>query len=390
MDDFEHCGRGSYVVIYNPSDTSFITRVTGSPIRSGIVMAIIGLAALTGPWIGRFADKHRMHRRIYLLSLLGLSAAFMILAMDSQISHYTPIAGLLLGTSLAAQGTIGPAFIVGKGEQGQLTARKLTVYGLLFPVGQVAGAMAVVAGLLLGGTEQELFWIAAAVLMLLALIVWPTLGEVTVGERKHKSAQKGGNVRPHIVMSVFGLFLFAATLGAIANNGLFSQAANLLPAVYGFSKAQTALLVGLAGLASIGATLLAGRMMARRGSYNAYLNGSVIKWIGMSGMMLAALFSGPYLLFAGLMVLIAYSGPQITKLASPDVSARLAPVPATEANGYYFATSALGAFLGSLAAGALAEFVSYSSINIMNAALSGLAVLVMVIFLSRKVHRVLQ
>lgn len=378
----------SFVVLLIPP---FITRVTGSPIRAGIVLAMIGLAALAGPWIGRFADKHRAHRTIYLLSLFGMALAFVILALDSAASYYGPLAGLLLGLASAAQGTIGPAFIVGAGYPKQAVARKLTVYSLLFPVGQVAGAAAVAVGLLAGAGEELLFWVAAAFLGVLALLVWPSLGKPAArlqasSHLADRPAADPPKAKPHVLFSVFGLFLLIATFGAIANNGMYSQIANILPAVYGFSASQAAGLVGLAGLLSIGAIIFAGRMMARRGSYSVYQKGSIIKWVGMSGMAIVGVLGGAHLLLAALMVLIAYQGPQLTKLASPDVAATLAPVRAAEANGYYFATSALGAFLGSLAAGALAQFVSYNAINRMNALLGGIAVLLIILFLSHRVR----
>lgn len=369
----------------------FITRVTGSPLRAGLVLAVIGLAALSGPWIGRFADKHRAHKQIYILSLVGFVVAFVILALDSAASYYGPLAGLIIGLSSAAQATIGASFIVGAGYSKQDTAKKLTIYSLLFPAGQVLGAAVIGIGLLLGATEIELFWLAAIFLGIFTLITWPTLNDVSKhlhnnlpAKTQQVSSRKN---RPKIVFSVFGLFLLAATLGAIANNGLISQVANILPNVYGFSAAQTSGVVGLAGLLSVGAIIFAGKLMAHSGSFKTYKYGAIIKWVGMSGMAIVGMIGGAHLFLATIMVLIPYQGLQITKLASPDVATKLAPVATAEANGYYFATSALGTFLGSLGAGALAQFVSYNSINQMSALLSGLAVLILVFFLTTKIKR---
>ena len=49
----------------------FITSVTGSAHRVGIVFAAISLAAVVGPIVARLADRTHLHRLIYLVSLLS-------------------------------------------------------------------------------------------------------------------------------------------------------------------------------------------------------------------------------------------------------------------------------------------------------------------------------
>ncbi len=139
----------SFIVLLIPP---FITQVTGSAVRAGIVLAVIGLAALTGPYIGRLADRRQSHRALY--SPFGISLCFALMTI--------------------------------------------------------------------------------------------------------------------------------ATLGAIANNGMTSQIANIMPAVYGFTASQTSGIIGIAGLLSIGAIVFSGWWMRRRGAFPVYFGGSTFKWIGCS------------------------------------------------------------------------------------------------------------
>lgn len=372
----------SYMTLLIPP---FITSVTGSALRSGIVLAVVGLAALTGPYIGRFADRRNNHRLLYVLSIFGFFLSFLLLAVDANADVYSPIIGLLFGVSIAAQGTIGPAFIVGSGQSQRLVAGQLTMFGLSIPLGQLIGAVIIAIGLGAGLSSRGLFVLAALSLLIAALWTWLTVAkpakrladfaaQVNIQKRKHTSSRQ-------IYLSAFGLFLLAATVGAIANSGLYSQVANILPAVYGYSAQQTSLVVALAGLLSIGAIILSGSWMRRLGSYPVYIRGAAIKFVGMVGMAVVALLGGGFFLIAALMVQLAYVGPMLTRTASSDVSVKLAPVTSAEAAGYYLASSALGAFLGSLAAGALADFVGYNAVNWMNALLSGAAVAILVVFL---------
>lgn len=363
----------------------FITQTTGSATRSGVVLAVVGLAAITGPWIGRLADRRESHRLLYLLSIFGFSLCFLLLALDARAEVYSPIIGLLLGVSIAAQGTIGPAFIVGSGQSRKEVAEQLAMFGLSIPLGQLVGAIIVAIGLQFGLSSQGLFMLAGVSLAIAAIVTWMTINApaerfrefaVTTTNKIKKTA-----TNRQIFFSAFGLFLLAATVGAIANSGLYSQVANILPAVYGFTAQQTSLVVAFAGLLSIGAIILSGSWMKQLGSLPVYVRGAAIKFVGMFGMVLVALLGGGFLLLAALMVQLAYVGPMLTRTASADISVKLAPVSSAEAAGYYLASSALGAFFGSLAAGFLADAVSFNAVNWMTAILAGVAVLILIVFL---------
>lgn len=369
----------------------FVLAATGSAVRSGIVLAVVGLAALSGPLIGRYADKHDNHALLYVSSIFLLSVCFLFLALDADRMIYSPVIGFLLGIAFAAQGTIGPALVVGSGLSQAEIAGQLTMFGLSLPIGQLIGALVVVAGQLAGLSFEGLFLLASGVLLAMAFLTWATINAPITRLLTHKS--RSANVsKPtaasgwkDIFFSVFGLFLLAATVGAIANNGLYSQVANILPAVYGFAAWQASLVVAFAGFLSVGAIILSGMWMKKYGSLPVYSRGAFIKFVGMAGMTAVGMLSGSHLLIAALMVQLAYIGPLITRTASAAVAGEISPVTTSEAMGYYLASSALGALIGSLGAGFLAEYVSFNAVNWMNALLSAAAVFILFAILSPRV-----
>lgn len=73
-------------------------------------------------------------------------------------------------------------------------------------------------------------------------------------------------------------------------------------------------------------------------------------------MALIGLVTSPVLILAAIAMLITYQGVPIPRLAANDVAARLATVSPAQANGLYFAASALGSVIGCLVAGFLADW----------------------------------
>lgn len=68
---------GSFLTLLVPP---FITDVTGSAARVGIVFALVSLAATVGPWFGGRADRSGRHRRYYLIAMIAVSGSFALLA----------------------------------------------------------------------------------------------------------------------------------------------------------------------------------------------------------------------------------------------------------------------------------------------------------------------
>ena len=51
----------------------YVTEVTSDAAAAGAVMAVISLAAVLGPVLGTFADRHAAHRLVMTLGVLGMA-----------------------------------------------------------------------------------------------------------------------------------------------------------------------------------------------------------------------------------------------------------------------------------------------------------------------------
>src|SRR5262249_48777473 len=163
--------------------------------------------------------------------------------LDADTARWSPIFGLLAGVALAAQGTIGPAFIVGSGQSQEVAAGGKSGYcragacrrglgGFLVGggagVGGCVGTTLFVAGRGRGLATATTFWRVTAVLVVLALVTWPAMGTpvkrlqaarakasagITVGGASSEQAppaKKSGPPFAQILRSAFGLFLIVS------------------------------------------------------------------------------------------------------------------------------------------------------------------------------------
>ena len=196
-------------------------------------MALISLAAITGPLIGSFADQYRAHTLVYLLSLLGLVVAFALYALGARNDALHVLDALILGVAAAGQGTIGLSFIVGAGLDPTLQARQLTSYSLLYPAGQLVGGALMAAAAALGYAPR--FWLAAGFCAVCLVVTWLALAPPVARLHAALYGAGSGRVGPggapaaaspdlrHVLMSHLGRDLLVIGLGSITSNGISSQ-----------------------------------------------------------------------------------------------------------------------------------------------------------------------
>ncbi len=374
----------------------FIAQTTGSAARVGIVFAIMALTAVIGPIVGKFADRTNRHRVIYFASILVMAGAFLLLALNAAADRWAPLFAIILGAAWAAQGTIGPAFIVGGGLSQKVEAQQLTNFNLAYPLGQFIGAGVVVAAQLAGASTVWMFVIAAISVAAMAMASWPGLRKpeirlrtamVRVAKTSAKqTASKKSAAKVSIgklLASSFGAFLLVVLISSIGNNGLTSQIANIMPNVYGFSAAQTSTLLGISGLLNIGVIVWAGWWLGKRGSLSVYTIGTVTRGAGALLMAIIGAMTSPVLIVAAFAMLITFQGTPIPRLAAPDLATKLSGGSASVANGLYFAASAIGGIFGSLLFGFGADWWGWNSLNWM-AAVAGIGASIMLFLGLRK------
>jgi MFS family permease len=371
----------------------YVTEVTSDAAAAGVVMAVISLAAVLGPVLGTFADRHAAHRLVMTLGVFGMAVGFAAFAIASESSSFFAIDAILLGVSVAAISAIGPVFIVGVGLPKETEARRMTGYSLAMPAGQVAAGVLVGWAATAGWSYSDRFWLAAVFCGVLGVVTWFAAAEpermlhVAMYEsdsgdddeaRADETDAKAKVPLRSILWSSFGLFILVGTLSSVANNGINSQISNIMPNVYGMSEAETSTLISAAGLLNIVLFFPAGRLLAKRGGVAVYSLGVAMRLVGALGMALVGLLADNAVLLAIAFMQILYQANPFARLAQPGVAVRFATFPPGMANGWIIAGSALGGFAGSALGGVLADRYGFNAVNWMGAGAAALSVLVLV------------
>jgi predicted MFS family arabinose efflux permease len=371
---------------------AFVTEITGSAAEAGVIMAIIGLGAVLGPVIGTFADRYQAHRLALNLGAVGMSLAFVAYALSAGTKGIYALEAIILGISLAAVSVIGNTFIVGANLPKETEAKQLTTFNLLYPIGQLAGGALMGWAATAGWSFEDRFWLASVVIGGTALVT--LLTSRVPANRLHAAMPTQSTDRPPgdqsgptgppiraVLISSFGLFLVIIILSSITSNGINSQVSNIMPGVFGYSQAETATLISLAGGLNIIATLVAGKWMRRSGPATVYLGGQALRAAGATGLALIGSFASGSQLLAGIFMQVLYQGSPIGRFPQAPVGTRLAIVPAGAANGFIIGGAAIGGFLGSLLGGFVAKEIGLNAVNWMGAITGIIAVVLILLFL---------
>lgn len=374
----------------------FVKEATGDASSAGVVMAIIALGALLGPALGSFADKYTAHRLLLVSGVAAMSIAFVMLALSAETTELYAIDAIVMGVGIAAVSAVGPVFIVGARLAPKTEAKQLTTYSLMMPVGQLVGGLLLAAAA--NWSFSQRFWLGGGVMAAVFIVVWLTSNDVNnrlkaaiaegLDDETVKEARKSS--LKQVFISVFGLYLLVLTLSSIANNGVNSQIANIMPEVFGMDERMTSTMIGLAGLLNILLFFPAGRWMGRSGGFSPLAAGVGARFIAGLGMAVAGLATGNNLLLGAAFMQLMYNAAPFVRLAQPNLAVRYATFPAGAASGWIIAASAVGSFLGSLIGGFLADKFGFNAVNWMAAVAGGLSFALLAIWLWPAERRVRQ
>jgi predicted MFS family arabinose efflux permease len=350
-------------------------------------MAVISLSAMLGPVLGTLADRYHAHRLILCGGVLGMAVGFAAFALSAESTSFYALDAIVLGVSISAVSAIGPVLIVGARLSRDLEARRMTMYSLAMPAGQVAGGVLVGAAGAASWSFSARVWMAAGMIAVrLVATVLTTADPVrsqhdamdrSVVDSPNSSAKPARLSLRTVLWSTFGIFLLVTVLSSLAVNGINSQISNIMPKVYGLSDAETSTLISAAGVLNIALFLPAGKLMARRGATAVYSVGVTMRLFGAAGMAVVGLVSGaPALLGVAMMQLLYQSNP-FARLAQPGTAVVFARVPAGIANGWLIAGSALGSAVGSAWGGVLADRYGFNAVNWMGAGAAAASVAVL-------------
>jgi predicted MFS family arabinose efflux permease len=228
------------------------------------------------------------------------------------------------------------------------------------------------------------FWIAAGVILIIFLIVWPTsakpAAKIQTADSSPGDVQSKSSGLKQILVSTFGVYLLVLILSSVGNNGINNQIANIFPNVYGIDSATTSALISVAGLLNIIFYIVAGRWMARSGAMPDFTFGTIIRLVGTLGLALLGLLTknAPLLLVAISMQLL-YQSNAFIRFTQPVLGVRFSTLGPGSASGWVIGAAAIGSFIGSLLGGWLADAVGYNAINWMATIAIGIA-MALVIF----------
>jgi predicted MFS family arabinose efflux permease len=363
----------------------FVKEVTGDAAAAGVVMAIIALGALLGPTLGSFADRYSAHRAVLVAGVGGMALAFVMLALASERAELYALDAIVMGVGVAAVSAVGPVFIVGARLDQEVEARQLTTFSLMMPAGQLAGGLLLAA--VTSWSFSQRFWLAASVMGLALAFVWFTSAlpsrrlQAAIASREPEDAHAAREARKvslkQVFLSLFGVYILVLTLSSIANNGVNSQIANIMPEVYGMDEQTTSAMIGLAGLLNIVLFFPAGKWMGRSGAFSPFAAGIVARFVAGIGMAAVGVALDNAVLLGAAFMQLMYNAAPFVRLAQPSLAVRYATFPAGAASGWVIAASATGSFLGSVIGGFLADQFGFNAVNWMAAVGAGLSVVVL-------------
>lgn len=367
----------------------FVSDSGGDASTAGIVMAIIALGALGGPPMGAFADRYSAHRIVMLTGIAGMAVSFAAYAISANTSALLALDAILMGLSVAAVSATAPVFIVGAKLDRKTEAKQMTTLQLMMPAGQLVGGL-VLAGITSWSFSNR-FWVGAGIVAASFVVVLFTTGNVSerlklaMSQDSDAGSEADGGRKKigikQVLLSTFGIYFAVLVFTSVANNGVNSQIANIMPNVYGIDARTTSALISAAGLLNIILYFPVGRWMGRKGAFSPFMTGIVGRMIAGLGMGAVGLMTDNKALLGAAFMQLMYQTAPFIRLAQPGLAVRFATFPAGQASGWVIAGSAIGSFVGSLLGGYLADAFGYNAVNWMAAAAGAGSALILFLWL---------
>ena len=265
---------------------SYVLSAGGTATDVWVAMSMAGLFALLGPSIGRIAGRHRAHRLVQVLGMLGLATGLVTLELSSGESVPIVLAIAVMGISAAAVAVAAPAFIVGTDLPETMQARQLTWLQLNLDLGKIVGGLllTIMAAERLSFHTQ--FRTGGLVIGLLGILVWLTSRRAARRIRRPELDLTVASGPAHTVvpwktllLSLFGVPVVAQLLGS-----------------HNLVEVQISAMLTLSGLVGICLYFVVGRWMARSGPGLVWAIGHALR--GFGGVVLGVLGAvrgAPYL-----------------------------------------------------------------------------------------------
>jgi MFS family permease len=294
---------------------SYVLSAGGTTTDVWVAMSMAGLFALLGPSIERLARRHRAHRLVQVLGMLGMAIGLVALALSHGDSLAIVLAIAVMGIGAAAVAVAAPMFILASDLPADFQTRQLTWLQLNLDLGKVGG------GLLLGAMATEKlsfpaqFRVGGLVLGLLGVLVWTTsrcaASRIRQPEVEHTAPSKQSRtVVPWrtLLLSLFGVPVAAQLLGSMT-----------------MMEAQTSTILTVSGLVGIGLYFLVDRWIPRSDPGLVWATGHALRGTGGIVLGVLGLARGmPYLVVLAAFLALE-STPAIAWLLQTRAAAMVAP-----------------------------------------------------------------
>jgi MFS family permease len=383
-----------------------VTNGGGTALQIGTAIAVQNLGALFAPLWGTVADRTRAYRAVFFTGFVLIGLGFLGFTILSGFSVWVSCA-FLLGFDTGASNTVASLFVVEFTPKDEWSQRISWL--------QTFNAVGSVLGMAIGGLlEPRAGTLIASISVIPAIVLGgrglPVPGgrfhiphpDLSGSELKHLQGHAGPNAaavvaylhRPRLaefaalgsaLTSRFGLFLVSWFVFSMAVSSFGSLYPVLMLKGFGFTIAQSSLLISISTAVSIPLYNFSGRLAYRRGPAAMLGIGIGIggRLVGLSGLAVVAYLHPGTATLPVFVLFGLYQGiwPLIS-VASNDLAAGLAPFGEGAAMGLFNAAAAIASALGAIVGGKVADMFGYPAVSLF-AALGALLALACVTVLVR-------
>ncbi len=295
---------------------AYVLSVGGTAIDIVLAMSMAGMFALIGPSIGALAVRHRAHRLVQTLGVLGMAIGLGALALSGGDSLSIVLAIAVMGIGAAAVAVAAPTFVLGTDLPAKVQERQLTWLQLNLDLGKIVG------GLVLGAmaTAKMPFHaqlrVGGLVIGLLGVLVWTTSRSAAARIRQPEADPTAAGEPPRTVvplktlllLSLFGVPVVVHLVGSMT-----------------MMEAQISTMLTVSGLVGLGLYFLTGRCMARSSPGLVWAIGHALRGAGGIVLGVFGLVHGmPYLVVVAAF-LVLESIPAVVWIAQARTAAQYVP-----------------------------------------------------------------
>jgi MFS family permease len=295
---------------------AYVLSVGGTAIDIALAMSMAGLFALIGPSIGALAVRHRAHRLVQALGVLGMAIGLGALALSGGDSLSIVLAIALMGVGAAAVAVAAPTLILGTDLPPRTQERQLTWLQLNLDLGKIFG------GLVLGAMAaaklpfHTQFRVGGLAIGLLSVLVWTTSRCAATRIRQPHADPTEADAPSHTVvplktlllLSLFGVPVVIHLVGSIT-----------------VMETQISTMLALSGLVGLGLYFLTGRWMVRSSPGMVWAVGHALRGVGGIALgVFGAVRGMPYLVVVATF-LVMESIPAVVWIGQARTAAQFTP-----------------------------------------------------------------